>query len=87
MLQSNISRFIVNISRVGISRCEATYPTYSDIFGKSKFIKQKGLKIMDINFMNFADNLKYMASGMLGIFIVIGIIVIITSILNKVFSK
>ena len=42
---------------------------------------------MDINFMNFADNLKYMASGMLGIFIVIGIIVIITSVLNKVFSK
>ena len=42
---------------------------------------------MNINFMNFVDNLKYMASGMLGIFIVIGIIVIITTLLNKVFSK
>ena len=40
-----------------------------------------------MNFMNFIGNLKYMASGMLGIFIVIGIIVIITSLLNKAFSK
>ena len=43
----------------------------------------------DINFnpMAFVDNLKYMGQGMLGIFVVIGIIVIFTSILAKVSSK
>ena len=43
----------------------------------------------DINFnpMAFIDNLKYMGQGMLGIFVVIGIIVIFTSILAKVSSK
>ena len=35
---------------------------------------------------NFVDNLGYMGSGMLGIFVVIGIIVTITYILNA-FSK
>ena len=37
--------------------------------------------------MAFVDNLKYMLSGMIAIFIVIGIIIIITVILNKIFSK
>lgn len=43
----------------------------------------------DINFnpMAFVDNLKYMGQGMLGIFVVIGIIVIFTSILAKASSK
>ena len=39
------------------------------------------------NPMAFVDNLKYMLSGMIAIFIVIGIIVIATIILNKIFSK
>ncbi len=39
------------------------------------------------NPMAFVDNLKYMLSGMIAIFIVIGIIVLITVILNKIFSK
>ncbi|MBQ7109010.1 MAG: oxaloacetate decarboxylase [Clostridia bacterium] len=34
--------------------------------------------------MNFVYNLKYMGIGMLGIIIVIGIIIIVTTILNKV---
>ena len=34
--------------------------------------------------MHFVDNLKYMGLGMLGIFIVIGSIVILTMILNAV---
>lgn len=42
---------------------------------------------MNINPMNFIYNLKYMGIGMLGIFIIIGIIIIITSILNKITSK
>ena len=41
----------------------------------------------DFNPMAFVDNLKYMLSGMIAIFIVIGIIVLITIILNKIFSK
>ena len=42
---------------------------------------------MNINPLNFISNLKYMLSGMIGIFIVIGIIVLITMLLNKTFSK
>jgi len=37
--------------------------------------------------MEFINNLHYMGKGMLGIFIVIGLIVILTMILNKVTSK
>ncbi len=33
--------------------------------------------------MNFVTNLKYMGLGMLGIFVVIGLVVIATMILNK----
>ena len=42
----------------------------------------------DINFnpMAFIDNLKYMGQGMLGIFVVIGIIVVFTMILSKISS-
>ena len=39
---------------------------------------------MQFNPMNFISNLKYMGLGMLGIFVVIGVIVLITVILNKV---
>lgn len=42
---------------------------------------------MNINPLNFISNLKYMIGGMIGIFIVIGIIVLITMLLNKTFSK
>jgi hypothetical protein len=43
---------------------------------------------MDIFFepMNFIKNLGYMGTGMLGIFIVIGLIVVATMILNRVDS-
>ena len=37
--------------------------------------------------MAFVDNLKYMGQGMLGIFVVIGIIIVFTTILAKVPSK
>ena len=36
--------------------------------------------------MNFVTSLKYMGVGMLGIFVVIGLIVIATVVLNKVTS-
>lgn len=37
-----------------------------------------------MNLMNFVTNLRYMGIGMLGIFIVIGVIILITMFLNKV---
>ena len=42
---------------------------------------------MNINPMNFIFNLKYMGTGMLGILIVIGVIIILTMLLNKVTAK
>ncbi len=40
-----------------------------------------------MNPMNFVSNLYYMGVGMLGIFIVIGVIILVTMILNKVTEK
>lgn len=40
-----------------------------------------------MNFMNFVSNLRYMGIGMLGIFIVIDVIILITMFLNKVTAK
>ncbi len=37
--------------------------------------------------LNFIHNLKYMGLGMLGIFIVIGVIILATVVLNKVTVK
>ena len=37
--------------------------------------------------MNFVENLRYMGLGMLGIFVVIGVIAVLTIILNAVTSK
>ncbi len=42
---------------------------------------------IEFNPMSFVDNLQYMGIGMLGIFIVIGVIMGVTVILNKIFSK
>ncbi len=45
--------------------------------------------MFDINFnpMSFVDNLQYMGIGMLGIFVVIGVIMGVTVVLNKIFNK
>ncbi len=42
---------------------------------------------IDINPMAFVDNLYYMGMGMLGIIIVMGVLIGITTLLNKIFSK
>lgn len=42
---------------------------------------------MNINPMNFVANLKYMVGGMIGILIVIGVVILVTTLLNKMFSK
>ncbi len=44
---------------------------------------------MNFNFepLNFVRNLKYMGTGMLSIFIVIGVIALVTVILNKMFKE
>ena len=39
---------------------------------------------MNMNLMNFVENLRYMGIGMLGIFVVIGVIILITMFLNKI---
>ena len=36
--------------------------------------------------MNFVNNLDYLLVGMLSIFLVIGLIIVVTVILNKIFS-
>ncbi len=40
-----------------------------------------------MNWMNFVSNLRYMGLGMLGIFVVIGVIVLVTIGLNFVTRK
>ena len=42
---------------------------------------------MTFNPMNFVTNLRYLAVVMVSIFEVIGVIVLITVILNKIFTK
>lgn len=42
---------------------------------------------MTVNPMNFINNLHYMGKGMLSILIVIGIIILVTMLLNKITSK
>ena len=37
--------------------------------------------------MNFVDNLGYMATGMIGIFVVIGVIIVATTLINKIASR
>jgi hypothetical protein len=40
-----------------------------------------------MNPQNFVNNLHYMGKGMLAIFVVIGAIILVTALLNKIFSK
>ena len=42
---------------------------------------------MNIDFNNFVENLPYMGKGMIGILIVMGAIILVTVLLNKVFSN
>lgn len=37
--------------------------------------------------MNFITNLRFLAVGMVSIFIVIGVIILVTVLLNKIFTK
>lgn len=37
--------------------------------------------------MNFVNNLYYMGTGMLGIFVVIGAIILLTALMTRVFKK
>lgn len=39
------------------------------------------------NPMNFVSNLVYMGKGMLGIMIVMGVVIIMVTLLNKIFSN
>ena len=39
---------------------------------------------MTVNFMNFINNIPYLVEGWLSIFVVMGLIIVITMILNKI---
>ena len=39
------------------------------------------------NPMNFVSNLVYMGKGMLGIMVVMGVVIIMVTLLNKIFSS
>ena len=43
--------------------------------------------MMEFNAMNFVENLKYMGTGMLGIFVVMGVIILAIYGLGKLFGK
>ena len=42
---------------------------------------------MTFNPINLITNLRYLAVGMISIFIVIGVIILVTILLNKIFTK
>ena len=42
---------------------------------------------LEINPMNFVKMLQYMGIGMLVIFVIIGVIILTTMLINKIFSK
>ena len=42
---------------------------------------------ININPMNFLNNMHYMGTGMLSIFLVIGVIILVTYIINKIASR
>ena len=42
---------------------------------------------MNFNPINFITNIRYLAVGMISIFIVIGVIILVTVLLNKLFTK
>ncbi|MBQ2816232.1 MAG: oxaloacetate decarboxylase [Clostridia bacterium] len=42
---------------------------------------------ININPMNFLNNMHYMGTGMLSIFLVIGVIIVVTYIINKIASR
>ena len=39
---------------------------------------------MTVNFMNFINNIPYLVEGWLSIFVVMGIIIVLTTLLNKI---
>ena len=57
---------------------ETTLETVAETVAETNF---------EVDPMNFINNLSYMVSGMIGIFVVIGVIIIATLILNKVTKK
>jgi len=69
--------------------CEACLSLYDAHFGDHTASTDgdifSGLR-EDISPMNFVENLGYMGTGMLGIFIVIALIMGVTTALNKLFS-
>ena len=53
---------------------------------KENFFEAFASMFKEFHPMGFVENLRFMGIGMLGIFIIIGIIIVATVIINKVFS-
>lgn len=51
------------------------------------FVTLMAFSFADFNPMAFVHNLYYMGMGMAGIIIVMGVLIAITTLLNKIFSK
>ena len=85
-LDLNDPEAVAGIELDGIS-CEACLEAYQAHFGDSSE-GGSGDLLADVEFnpMNFVTNLPYMGTGMVGIFIVIALIMVVTTALNKAFS-
>ena len=84
---SNIDYVLEHLDEVSCD-CEACLEALEGHMGTVTADNTEGGLLDDINFApsNFVSNLGYMGSGMLGIFIVIALIMTVTTLLNKVFS-
>ncbi len=74
------------VTAEAIQTAETVDLSATEITGTAEAIETTGTSL-EFEPSNFVDNLGYMGSGMLGIFVVIGIIVGITYILNAVSKK
>ena len=85
-LDFNDPEAIAAIDLNGVT-CTACIEAYAEHFGESEADNGSSL-LSGINFQpgNFVANLGYMGTGMLGIFIVIALIMGVTTGLNKLFS-
>ncbi len=75
----------MNMDLVNVAM-EATVETVAETVAESGAVNMMQEMIANTDPMRFVETLKYMGVGMLGIFIVMGILIIGTALLNKITS-
>ncbi len=75
-----------NVENEGTVNDESTDSEEEKEEKKENFFEAFGSMFKEFHPMGFVENLRFMGIGMLGIFIIIGIIIVATVIINKVFS-